>query len=228
LGIPTDAFLKYQEEAIKSVDPEELFTLDGALFVLEHFQLGTASRLKRLLRSLVELGVDGDIVQQEPFLRYSLESVRARFFRDLKNKASIPLPDCYQLVGVPDEGMTVSRYIFPFYSPVCHASLVVCEALLTFTILTDRFLAPEEVYICIRRPEAPDSPLYLEGKIVLTRSPVVDPGDVRVVRAVGRLPERSRLRMKALENCVVLSSRGSRPLSSLMGGGGASSFLLFV
>jgi RNA-dependent RNA polymerase len=122
LGISTNAFLKYQEEAIKSVDPEELFTLDGALFVLEHFQLGTASRLKRLLRSLVELGIDGDIVQQEPFLRYSLEVVRARFFRDLKNKASIPLPDCYQLVGVPDEGMLVSRsfpslFFLPFATP---------------------------------------------------------------------------------------------------------------
>lgn len=99
---------------------------------------------------------------------------------------------------------------------------------LILIILTDRFLAPEEVYICIRRPEAPDSPLYLEGKIVLTRSPVVDPGDVRVVRAVGRLPERSRLRMKALENCVVLSSRGTRPLSSMMGGGGAFCLLLIL
>jgi hypothetical protein len=58
---------------------------------------------------------------------------------------------------------------------------------------------------------------YLEGRIAITRSPTVDAGDVRVVKAIGKFEGNSRL--NALENCVVLPTRGERSLASMMGGG---------
>ncbi|GAA5898209.1 hypothetical protein JCM6882_000104 [Rhodosporidiobolus microsporus] len=83
----------------------------------------------------------------------------------------------------------------------------------------DSFLQPHQIYACLRWPDKPDHPLYLEGTVAITRSPVVDPGDVRIVQAVGKLPEGVRLRMAALENCVVLPTTGGRSLASMMGGG---------
>ncbi|BGP17973.1 hypothetical protein JCM10213v2_006021 [Rhodosporidiobolus nylandii] len=184
LGVSTETFLNYQAMAVKDIAPVALETLYGAEVVLQKYTFGNATRFKSLLSSLQHFGIPDALLQQEPFLRAALNVIRARCLRSLKNKASIPLPDCYQLVGVPDE---------------------------------DSLLQPDQVYACLRFPERPHEPLYLEGRILITRSPVVDPGDLRIVNAIGRAPQGSR--MEVLENCVVLPTTGERSLASMMGGG---------
>ena len=58
--------------------------------------------------------------------------------------------------------------------------------------------------------------IVIVGKIVITRSPALHPGDVQYVEAVD-VPEDSPLRV--LHNCVVFSSKGERDLPSKLSGG---------
>ncbi|BGP49874.1 hypothetical protein JCM10450v2_005779 [Rhodotorula kratochvilovae] len=187
LGIETEVFLKYQKAAIDELQPQELQTLNGAYSAIHRFAFGQATRFKSLLRSLVELpGFPDSILREEPFLNAALQVIRVRSLRDLKDKASIPLPDSYVLVGVPDQ---------------------------------DRILRQDDVFVALRFLEKPDEVVYLEGRIVVTRSPSTDPGDIRVLHAIGRPPHRSGLRLGALENCIVLPAVGERAIASTMGGG---------
>ncbi|GAA5898266.1 hypothetical protein JCM6882_000114 [Rhodosporidiobolus microsporus] len=79
------------------------------------------------------------------------------------------------------------------------------------------YLREGEIYACIKKPGK--APEYISGDVCITRSPCVHPGDVQVVRAVGRLPPGCAPRLQALTNCVVFSCRGSRSLPSCLGGG---------
>ncbi|GAA5867495.1 hypothetical protein JCM3774_003853 [Rhodotorula dairenensis] len=187
LGIPTEVFLAYQKLAIDALSPEALYTIRGAYDTLHRFSFGGATKFKSLLEVLADLRYfDDRLLQEEPFLRAALDVIRIRCLRDLKDRARIPLPDSYVLVGVPDE---------------------------------DRLLEPDQVYACLRFPNRPEEPIYLEGTVVVTRSPAMDPGDIRVLQAVGKLPSKMKCRMQALENCLVLPTRGDRSVASMMGGG---------
>lgn len=85
---------------------------------------------------------------------------------------------------------------------------------------TDGFLEPEECYACLRFPERPDRVQYLSGRILVTRSPAIDPGDIRVLQAVGKVPPELDARFTSCANCLVLSTKGERSVTSMMGGGG--------
>uniref|UniRef100_A0A0K3CL72 RNA-dependent RNA polymerase n=1 Tax=Rhodotorula toruloides TaxID=5286 RepID=A0A0K3CL72_RHOTO len=189
LGISTETFIRYQKLAVDALAPSELETLKGALNVLHRFAFGGATRFKSLVGSLASLSdIVDSILHEEPFLRGALDVIRTRSLRDLKERARIPVPASYVLVGVPDE---------------------------------DRALKADQVYACLRFPEKPDELVYLEGRVLVTRSPSVDPGDLRILNAVGKLPEHleGKLRMAGLENCIVLPTVGDRGLASMMGGG---------
>ncbi|GAA6063172.1 hypothetical protein JCM10212_005017 [Sporobolomyces blumeae] len=191
LGIGAGVFLEYQREAISELDlPDESdpFAFRKVHNVLCRAGLGDASRFQELLKLLDDLGgVPPSILSTEPLLRSALEAARIRILRKIKYKASIPVPESYLLVGVPDE---------------------------------DQYLDEDEIYVAIRDPKEPSVVRYIEGRVALTRSPVIDAGDIRIVTAVGNHPNVSRrLRMRALENCVVLPTKGRRSLASMMGGG---------
>ncbi|KAJ3553911.1 hypothetical protein NM688_g3369 [Phlebia brevispora] len=80
------------------------------------------------------------------------------------------------------------------------------------------YLREGEVFACVM-PSGATEPIYLEGPMLIARSPVIHPGDVQVVRAVGRPPLRSPFAREPLTNTVVFSTRGSRPLPSCLSGG---------
>ncbi|EXJ91772.1 hypothetical protein A1O3_00322 [Capronia epimyces CBS 606.96] len=56
----------------------------------------------------------------------------------------------------------------------------------------------------------------LNGRVAVTRSPALHPGDVQVVQAVAPLPSSA---LWDLRNCVVFSQQGSRDLPSMLSGG---------
>lgn len=64
-----------------------------------------------------------------------------------------------------------------------------------------------EIYACVRTPDGHDT--YFEGPTLITRSPVIHPGDIQVVHAIGRPPEGSDLAKGQLKNCVIFSTRGA-------------------
>ena len=67
-------------------------------------------------------------------------------------------------------------------------------------------LEEREVFVCV---DAPDGKrYYLEGEVLVTRSPCVHPGDVQVATAIGRPPPGSPLFKEPLPNTIVFSVRG--------------------
>lgn len=75
------------------------------------------------------------------------------------------------------------------------------------------FLQEGQVYTPV---QAESGRMRLEGRVVVTRSPALHPGDVQMAEAVD-VPENSPLRK--LHNCLVFSSKGQRDLPSQLSGG---------
>lgn len=68
------------------------------------------------------------------------------------------------------------------------------------------FLEEGEVYACVQRKG--ETPIYLRGDVAISRSPAIHPGDVRVVRAVGKIRAGLAPRLSHHHNCVVFSTKG--------------------
>ncbi|TCD63395.1 hypothetical protein EIP91_005603 [Steccherinum ochraceum] len=80
-----------------------------------------------------------------------------------------------------------------------------------------KYLEPREVFVHIA-PVSGGS-IYLEGLVTVSRSPTIHPGDVQVLRAIGRPPSDSPFAKESLQNCIVFSVQGERPIPSYLGGG---------
>ncbi|KAK0548851.1 hypothetical protein OC861_002840 [Tilletia horrida] len=72
-----------------------------------------------------------------------------------------------------------------------------------------------QIYVCLRSPRGLSK--VLKGKCLIARSPTMHPGDVQIAHAIGEVDEEHPLR--ALHNCIVFSSEGSRPLQTMLAGG---------
>lgn len=73
-----------------------------------------------------------------------------------------------------------------------------------------------QVYVCVR-DDRTGSVQYLEGKTLVTRSPALHCGDVRIVHAIGQVDPCHPL--AALHNCIVFAPKGQRPIPDMISGG---------
>jgi hypothetical protein len=102
-----------------------------------------------------------------------------------------------------------------------------------------RCLLPHQIFACIKPING--GRRYLKGRVVVSRSPTIHPGDVRIVEAIGEPPPGSCFAEEPLTNTVVFSVLGyfiiissvlllfshtpcfnllgDRPLPSCLGGG---------
>lgn len=69
-----------------------------------------------------------------------------------------------------------------------------------------KFLQPGEIFACIKPVDG--SVIYLEGPVLISRSPTIHPGDVQVVNAIGKPPVGSCFAREPLANAVVFSVLG--------------------
>ncbi|KAH6976978.1 RNA dependent RNA polymerase-domain-containing protein [Ilyonectria sp. MPI-CAGE-AT-0026] len=125
--------------------------------------------------------------RRDEFMKSAVEHVVLQELRLLKHKARIPVEHGVTLFGIMDE---------------------------------TGFLNDGEVYVTYdkrwsgsgaRIPET-----LKDGEIIVTRSPALHPGDVRVVQMV--TPPRGHP-LRDLENCIVFSQKGTRDLPSMLSGG---------
>jgi RNA-dependent RNA polymerase len=72
------------------------------------------------------------------------------------------------------------------------------------------YLQEGEVFACVTIPET-NSIHYLEGPVLVSRSPVIHPGDVQVVRAIGQPPIGSPFAEESLVNTLVFAVNGKAP-----------------
>ncbi len=77
------------------------------------------------------------------------------------------------------------------------------------------YLQEGEVFACVTIQET-NSIHYLEGDVLVSRSPTIHPGDVQVVRAVGRPPLESPFVKEPLMNTIVFSVKGSKTFRILL------------
>jgi len=76
------------------------------------------------------------------------------------------------------------------------------------------YLQEGEVFACVTAPET-NSIRYLDGPVLVSRSPIIHPGDVQVVRAIGRPPVESPFQKEPLMNTIVFSVNGNKPFRAL-------------
>lgn len=220
LGVKASAFMKLQRTALDDVH-KAAGSLETAAKLLESHGLGTAYNLPSLFISLHKLrsrdaGI-AELLQKDDFFRRVLDFAINSIRRELKYKARIPVPQSWTLVGVVDvhnylkEGEIFGARKFPDQ----------------FKLLTNELAA------CVKSRDS--QKFYLEGPVLITRSPVIHPGDVQMVHAIGRPPTDSPFIHEDLPNCVVFSIRGGhthltsychvslclgdRSLGSCLGGG---------
>ncbi|KDN62798.1 putative RNA dependent RNA polymerase [Colletotrichum sublineola] len=125
--------------------------------------------------------------RRDDFLRAVVESTVLRELRLLKHKARIPVPEGVTLFGVMDE---------------------------------TGFLEEGEVYVCYdtyKRPvKAPTERSLRDGRVLVTRSPALHPGDIQLVNM--RTPPPGHP-LRNLRNCIAFSQYGQRDLPSQLSGG---------
>lgn len=74
-----------------------------------------------------------------------------------------------------------------------------------------KFLKEGEIFACIKPPYG--SIIFLEGPVLISRSPTIHPGDVQMANAIGNPPEGSCFSKEPLPNTVVFSVLGALVMS---------------
>lgn len=69
------------------------------------------------------------------------------------------------------------------------------------------YLEEGQIFACIDNNDGA-GPKYIEGPVLIARSPTSHPGDVRVVQAIGRPPAGTPFAIEPLTNTVVMATRG--------------------
>ncbi|KAL5640970.1 hypothetical protein ACGC1H_001445 [Rhizoctonia solani] len=196
--VPVQAFIDLQRKAVKETKAA-LLTLQSAARTLETYGLGDSFKVPSLLSRLHKLEVEHRHIESLG-LRTVLKDAETDILRDLKHHARIPIPGSWKLVGIADEfDYLEPRQIYGQCSFPVDVRLIILST------------------ACVRDRDR--EPIYLEGPYIVTRSPVIHPGDVQVVTAIGKPPAGSPFDIEPLENTVVFSCRGDRSLPSCLGGG---------
>ncbi|KAH9018115.1 RdRP-domain-containing protein [Lactarius pseudohatsudake] len=202
LGVKKKAFVDLQEDAKARIylAKDSLKIFAG---LLRSQTLGLKFHLPFVLEQLMKLGLDfRDHLDKEAirsaFLGRLVRDSMNHSLREMKFKARIPVPRSYQLVGVADEGRA---YINEGARP---------DKVFT--------LREKQIYVCVQ--ESTDKePEYLKGACLISRSPVIHPGDIQRVYAVGKPPDDKICFFSGLKNVVVLPVIGDRSLASCLAGG---------
>ncbi|KAF8660604.1 hypothetical protein AX16_001583 [Volvariella volvacea WC 439] len=194
-GVDRSVFTDLQSEAVsetRSIDQSSQHFQQ----VLNSNELGQAFRLSFILDNLkthFNLDIEPKLAKEKgidnAFFRQLRNAAVESALKDIKYRAKIKVPGSYMLVGVVDEG--------PMYERLGYK---------------DVYCLPEKcIYACVQL--TPDSePTWLNGFCVISKGPVVHPGEVRRIRAIGKPPENKLCLFAHLKNCVVVSSLGDSPL----------------
>jgi RNA-dependent RNA polymerase len=201
-GVKKEAFIDLQEKEKTKI----YLSSDSLENFVEHLRdhhIGSQYHLAFILEQLNTLGLDfrNGINKTaigkrffESLLRYAMN----HSLREVKFKARIRVPKSYQLVGVADEGRAY-----------------IDEGLKEDDVFT---LKPGLIFACVQE-SAREDPVFLKGACLISRSPVIHPGDVQRVYAVGEPPKDKICFFRHLKNVVVLPAVGPRSLASQLAGG---------
>ncbi|KAL2262909.1 hypothetical protein VTK26DRAFT_9050 [Humicola hyalothermophila] len=196
MGAPADWFLRLSAKEVRRIRGITASVFNTATF-LRTQAIGEAVHLHRFLRQTELMDLD---YRQDAFLRGAIEAVLLRELRLLKHKARIPVRKGITLFGVMDEtGYLKEGEIYVTYHDGSSSS-------------SSRNGTVDGGGGGYRRFADPPGP----GKVIVTRSPALHPGDVQT--AWNNVPPEGHPLLN-LRNCVVFSSCGERDLPSQLSGG---------
>jgi RNA-dependent RNA polymerase len=199
-SVKKEDFITLQESAVadaRMIDD----SIEQFRKILNSHSLGTGFHLSFLMKRLNDLRLDlrspnpAQTIDNAFFARLRRVAMN-HVLRDIKHSARIPVPKSYQLVGIADEG--------PAYQNMGYENVYV--------------LPPNKIYACIQNP-GDEEPTWLKGQCMISRSPVVHPGDVQRVFAIGKPPDDKLCLFRHMKNVVVFPSVGPRSLASCLAGG---------
>ncbi|KAG0701519.1 RNA dependent RNA polymerase-domain-containing protein [Suillus ampliporus] len=199
-GASKDTFMELQQKVVAEArtahDSVNIFA-----GLLESHGLSQPFRLASALRKLNTLGLELNptLLQRNidtPFLAQIRACAINHVLRAVKHDARIPIPNSYMLMGVTDEG--------PAYEKRGHSNVFK--------------LPPGKIYACVQKP-GDNEPIWLHGPCMVSRSPVIHPGDVQQSYAIGKPPSDKLCLFAHLKNVVVFSSTGTTCLANSLGGG---------
>ena len=177
-GVESDTFMDLQERAKASIYISTN-SLENFSQLLKNYGIGDRFHLVFILEQLFKLGLDfkdstGRIPIKSTFFERLLRFSMHHSLREVKFKARIPVPNSYQLVGVADEGRAYIQEgvdedrVFTLKPGFIYGtSLGFARSCPTSRV---RHL------VCVQNPED-EEPMYMKGSCVISRSPVIHPGD---------------------------------------------------
>ncbi|KAF8259784.1 RNA dependent RNA polymerase-domain-containing protein [Lactarius quietus] len=201
-GVKKEAFIDLLEVAKAKIYMSS-DSLENYTEQLKIHRMGSEYHLCFILEQLNNLGLDfrnsiNKMAIERPFFESLLRYSMNHSLREVKFKARIPVPESYQLVGVADEGRAYIN-----------------EGLKEEDVYT---LKQGLIYACVQE-SAHEDPVFLKGACLISRSPVIHPGDVQRVYAVGEPPKDKICFFRGLKNVVVLPAVGDRSLASCLAEG---------
>jgi len=147
-GVKSDVFLKLQQEYIKEL--EEQVDPDDKIF--DTLPCGySLYSTKELIKDCHENKIE---VQNEPFVKAVVETLKVRAFVNLKQKANILVRDSVRVFGVLDE-----------YGILNHGEIYLC-------------ISPSN------GKDSQDYKIIEIDKVIVTKNPCLYLGDIRVLKAV--------------------------------------------
>jgi len=188
LGVPIRSFLHLQETMITSIT-ESAHSIELSAQLLATHGLGASFRIPSVLLGLAKLGLASPPTKDE-FLARGLNYCVNHVLRCLKHRARIHVPDSWTLVGVAD----------------FHKYLREGEVFGTCSAFPLNHYLPDSDTVCVRDKDGKKK--YLTGRVLVTRSPAIHPGDVQMAHAIGPPQRGSPFANEDLPNCIVFSCRG--------------------
>jgi RNA-dependent RNA polymerase len=153
-------------------------SLENFIDLLKSESLGGKFHLPFILEQLSVLGLDFKDSRDKKAIGSAFFGRLLRFsmshsLRQMKFKARIPVPRSYQLVGVADEGQAYINEganpddVFTLGEGRIYGTILLYHRA---TLFIRRYLA------CVQGPADKD-PVYFKGTCLISRSPVMHPGD---------------------------------------------------
>ncbi|KAG8918661.1 hypothetical protein FRC02_002193 [Tulasnella sp. 418] len=189
LGVRAEVFIKLQDDAVEEIE-HATESIFRCARLLEMHGIGGAYRVTSVLLNLKNK-LNMDFVHQE---------------------ASYILDDSFLNQAIEFARNHILRVMK-------HKARIPVKGSYTLVGVIDEhnYLKPDEVFICVRDKD--EKAVYIEGQILITRSPQVHPGDVQFVNAIGKPPAGSPFVHEEFPNCVVFSAQGERSIPSMLAGG---------
>ena len=198
LGVRDEVFRQKLTNQLRALDTA-MWDSNAALQLLQKYVDHNQTTL-----TMSKIILDGFKAVNEPFMMSMLYLWRAWSIKFLKEKAHISIDKGALLLGCVDETASLrGHYEQELDQPASSGTRKTLDDL------------PEVFVQLSRDPENPSirKPKILLGPLLLTRSPMLHPGDVRVVNGVDA-PQ-----LRHLKDCVVFPQTGDRDVANMCSGG---------